>query len=346
MRRRTPLVVSLLPAILIAAYVGYWFMLARVVVADLADWAAFQRAQGYIVSYGEPARASGFPLAVQVELRQPAVTAPGARWRWQGPDTRLEVWPWAPFELLFAAPGHHRIDVAGDRPKQLTVDAPSVELEVDLRTDGPASGLRLTVQQAVAAGSRLAETRIAAASAVAQFPATPAADPSRSSLDLTLEASGVDLPADVEAPLGRRLDRLHVEAQVMGSIPPGLPHEAIPAWRDAGGDIEIRKGDLAWGPLALAAEGTLALDKGLQPEAAGTLHVAGLSEALDRLSAAGLVEERPVQLAKMMFGAFARPPAGGGPPEVQLPLTIQDGHLYAGPIKLARLHPFDWSWLP
>jgi hypothetical protein len=346
MRRRPLLVAPLLLAILIAAYIGYWFVLARIVIADLADWTAFQRAQGYVVSYGEPARASGFPLAVQVELHQPAVTAPGGRWRWQGPDTRLEVRPWAPFDLLFAAPGHHRIDVAGDEPKQLTVDAPSVELEVDLRTDGLARGLRLAVQRAVAAGSRLAETRIAAASAVAQFPATPATDPRHSSLDLALEASGVDLPANVEAPLGQRLDRLHVEAQVMGPIPPGPPHATIPAWRDAGGDVEIRKGDLAWGPLALAAEGTLALDKALQPEAAGTLHIAGLNEVLDKLSAAGLVEERSAQLAKMMFGAFAKPPAGGGPPEVQLPLTVQDGHLYTGPIKLARLHPIDWSWLP
>jgi hypothetical protein len=346
MRRRTLLLAALLPAILIAAYSAYWFMLARTVVDDLANWTADRRAEGYIVSYGEPAVAGGFPLAVRVELRKPAITAPGGRWRWEGPDTLLEVWPWAPFDLVFTAPGHHQVDLADDRPQQLRLDAPTVELDVDLRTDGLASGLSLAVRQVVAAGSRLAETRIAAASAAARFLAAPAADPSHSSLDLTLDASGLDLPADVAAPLGRRLDRLHAVAEVMGPVPRGPPHEAIPAWRNAGGDIEIRKGELAWGPLELAAEGTLALDAAMQPEAAGTLHVAGLSEALDKLSAAGLIEEGPARLAKIMFGAFAKPPAGGGRPEVQLPLTIQDGHLYAGPIKLAHLHPVDWSWLP
>jgi len=348
MRRRPLLVVVplLLLAILVAAYVGYWFILAHIVATDLAAWRAERQAEGYLVSYDEPAGASGFPQTVQIELRRPVIIGPDARWRWQGPDTQLQVLPWAPFHLVFTAPGHHQLDLAGDRPQQLRLDTPAAELDVDLKTDGLAKNLAVILHQAVAAGSRLAETHLASGSVAIHFADKPAVDPSHRSLDLTLDANGLELPADVEAPLGRNLDRLHVAAEVMGPIPPGPPHEALPAWRNAGGDIEIREADAVWGPLRVRANGTLALDAAMQPEAAGTLHVAGLGEALDRLGAAGLIEPGPVQLVKLMFGALAKQAEGGGPPEVQLPLTIQDGRLYTGPIKLARLRPLDWSWLP
>ncbi|MEA2780682.1 MAG: hypothetical protein QOK29_2226 [Rhodospirillaceae bacterium] len=332
-------------ALLAIAYSGYWFVLARIVVADLADWSAARRAEGYTVAYGEP-KVGGFPLAVAARLSAPTVAAPGGAWRWQGPDATLEVRPWAPFDLLFSAPGHHRLAIAGAKPREIAIESPSVRLAVTVARDGSANGFRLAIADAAVTEDSLGGASVATASVEARFAVPPPADPSHSSLDLTIEASGLDLPASVEAPLGRHVDHVHVALQLMGPLPPGSPRQAISGWRDAGGEVEIRKGELDWGPLGLAGDGTVALDRAMQPLAAGTVRVAGLGETLDTLVAAGLLEPSPAKLAKFMFTALAKPTAAGGRPEVQLPLTIQDGYLYTGPIRLAALRPLDWSWLP
>ena len=103
---------------------------------------------------------------------------------------------------------------------------------------------------------------------------------------------------------------------------------------------------MEWGPLAAAGDGTITFDQDMQPLAAGTLRVAGLGETLDLLSNAGLIATGQATIAQVMFGAVAQPPAGGGRPQVKLPLTVQDGFVYIGPIKLAPLPPLDWSHVP
>jgi len=84
----------------------------------------------------------------------------------------------------------------------------------------------------------------------------------------------------------------------------------------------------------------------MQPLFAGSVAVAGLGSVLDRLAQAGLVQTRSAGMAKLMFAALAAPPPDGGAPQVKLPLTVQDGYIYTGPIRLAPLKPLDWSWLP
>jgi hypothetical protein len=132
----------------------------------------------------------------------------------------------------------------------------------------------------------------------------------------------------------------------MGMMPPLWPREALAAWRDGGGVFQLRESEISWGPLWAAGDGTLALDQAMQPLAAGTVRIAGLSETLDALTAAGMLQPDPAKLAQIMFGALARPPVEGGRPEVKLPLSIQNGFVYMGPIKLARVQPIDWSGLP
>ncbi|HEX4571253.1 MAG TPA: DUF2125 domain-containing protein, partial [Dongiaceae bacterium] len=101
-----------------------------------------------------------------------------------------------------------------------------------------------------------------------------------------------------------------------------------------------------WGGLWMRGDATLALDRALQPLLAGSFAVANPGQVLDKLAAAGALAPATAQTAKIMFAAIAVTPPGGGMPQVKLPLTIQDGYLYSGPIRLAALRPLDWSWLP
>ena len=144
-----------------------------------------------------------------------------------------------------------------------------------------------------------------------------------------------------------QVDSVHTVIQVMAAPPlEGSPRQALVAWQNASGVVQLRQGELAWGSLWMSGDSTITLDKNLQPIAAGTLRVSGLNETLDAFVAAGMLQEGPAKLARFMFAALATTPPEGGRPQVQLPLTLQNGFLYMGPVRLAPVPPIDWNWLP
>src|SRR3546814_20885801 len=75
----------------------------------------------------------------------------------------------------------------------------------------------------------------------------------------------------------------------MGALPPGPPSQAIEAWRQNGGTVEIPWLNLVWGPLDLRAKGTATLDGRMRPLGALTADIRGYRETLTAFSSAGLV---------------------------------------------------------
>ena len=345
MRRRPLILAAVGLACLLAAYTVYWFVLARVVARDIADWENQQRAGGFVVVIGEPV-IDGFPFAVRARLPAPDITAPDGAWHWQGPDTLLRVAPWAPFDLQFEAAGPHHLRLAGNAPRELAVHAGELALDLDFTREGRLSRFSLEVGDARLADSISGNAGAASLVIEGDLPWPVVNDAMHSSLDLTIDGTTIELPPGIKAALGQRIEKVHMISQLMGMVPPLMPREALAGWRDAGGVLQLRESEIDWGPLWAAGDGTLALDQSMQPLAAGSLRIAGLSETLDALTAEGLLQPDPAKLAKLMFAALARPPVEGGRPEVKLPLTIQNGFLYMGPLKLARLQPIDWSRLP
>src|SRR5215472_5737857 len=345
MRRRTYVLAALGLAALAILYTAYWFILARIVAQDIADWAAFYRGQGYAVSYSQPPL-QGVPFAVTAHFINPDVVAPSGLWRWRTAEMRLTIRPWAPYELRFVAPGNHRLTIAGMAPREVKLAADALILGLHLKDGILPDRFGLTLSGAVIEDSRLGVTKLGELAVDGRFPATPPTGPSGSSLDLIAQLSRLTLPEGVEAPLGRDIYSTRLVAQIMGPLPEGSPRQALAAWSEAGGDIELRDVELLWGGLWLRGDATLAFDRALQPLFAGSFAVANPGQVLDKLAFGGKETAATAETAKVMFAALAVTPPGGGMPQVKLPLTIQDGYLYTGPIKLAALRPLDWSWLP
>lgn len=345
-RRLIPILAAILLVILAGGYTAYWFRLKQIVGEDIQFWVAVQRAQGFSMAINEHPAIGGFPLAVTADLGQPDITAPGGLWRWQGPETQLLIRPWAPFTLNFLAPGHHHLAIAGAAPRDIALDATALVFGEKITSDNIVTDVSLDIGDAIYADNVSGQAKLGSLTASGHLPRSAKPDADTSILDLTADAAAIDLPANVRPVLGQRIDKIHIVAQLMGAIPDALPREALAAWRDGGGIIQLREGEMGWGPLAAAGDGTIALDQDMQPLAAGTLRVAGLPETLDLLSNAGLIAGGQATMAKLMFGAIAQTPAGGGRPEVKLPVTIQNSYVFIGPIKLAPLKPIDWSQIP
>jgi hypothetical protein len=164
--------------------------------------------------------------------------------------------------------------------------------------------------------------------------------------DFTVTASAIVLPAGGKWPLGNLIRDIAVSGRVDGPFPPFRTAAAwVRDWRDGGGSLVVKEAMIAWGPLAMNATATIALDDQLQPMGSGSAKVSGFMEALDRLSAAGVLTRSAATVAKAMLSLLAGTAVGDAPAEVEVPLSLQYRTLSMRQVPLLRLSELDWPGL-
>src|SRR5450755_3485428 len=168
--RRLVILAAVGLVVLVAAYCVYWFVLTRIVAADIANWRDQQRALGFTVTIAEQPAIDGFPFSLRAHLGPPDITAPGGSWHWQGPDTDLRLAPWAPLDLVFIAPGHHHLSLAGIAPRDVAIDADKLTFTLNLAQSGQASDFGLQLTGATLADSIAGTTTIALATIQGHLP--------------------------------------------------------------------------------------------------------------------------------------------------------------------------------
>lgn len=217
------------------------------------------------------------------------------------------------------------------------IEAGALVLSFRLETDAPPrrwqlDGEDITVAQA-ADSVQLASLRLIAER-------DEAASGPRQTVAFTL--GGVRLGPAAEAPFGRVIRSATGEVVVSGALPVGPDTEAaLRAWRAEDGRIELRRLAIAWGPLALSAGATLALDAALQPTGIGTIRVANWRPALEAVGNAGMIDRQALALVRLALAALARPAPGGGS-MVELPVALEQRTLTAARIPIARLPEIAW----
>lgn len=160
---------------------------------------------------------------------------------------------------------------------------------------------------------------------------------------IAVALSGVRLGPGAEQPFGRVIRTASAEVTVSGALPPDPdPERALRAWRDQDGQVALRGLSIAWGPLALSAAATVALDPALQPRGVGTVRLANWQPALQAVGEAGLIDRQALALVRIALAALARPAQGGGS-VVELPLTLEGRTLSAARIPIAALPEIRWS---
>ena len=166
---------------------------------------------------------------------------------------------------------------------------------------------------------------------------------------LTIEVAAGDilLPGPGPGALGNRLEKLEIDASLSGPVPLlRHPTQRAEAWRDAGGTIELRRAELHWGPVTANLSATGTLDEALQPMGAGQLRVTGAVEAVNALAAAGWISRNAAGPARAVAVLLARPDAEGGPPVLELPVTLAERRIGLSRLSLARLPALEWPAPP
>ncbi|MHA1153517.1 MAG: DUF2125 domain-containing protein [Alphaproteobacteria bacterium] len=340
--RRLTRAVLCLALLAFGGLAAYWFWAAGQVETAIARWTEEQRARGYEISYRGP-ELNGFPVRLAVGFSEPRVAAPGG-WRWSGAAINGQAAFWEPWVLRLDLPLEQTLSAEwrGHR-RELALNATAARGLIHLGRDGWLEAATVEMERVVlteeGGGNLRAETL--------RYQLTRRPPTLEGGDDWTLllagETLGIALPEGVTSPLGERVERLAFDVSLTGVIPGvvpgGTPAAALARWRDSGGLVEVRDLALAWGPLYVTASGTATLDQMLRPQGAFTARIRGLPKTLDALVERNLIESGVAFALKLTALTLASGNDGDGRAVVELPITLQDGLFYLGPVALFRLAP-------
>ncbi len=334
--RKSIVIALLLPIVASVAYSGYW-VYARDTAIDIIDrWAEQRRAEGYKVAY-DPPELTGYPFLIRARLNQPRLTR-GPR-SWHGEGLRIEFRPWNFRRIRFDFIGRQWLTPDAANPTMLLVPGEAA-IVASLSDSGRLIGANLLVRDLhYSEPEDRTRARIAEIWLEATAPETTPVKHSDNNLAVTLSAANIVLTDSVAETLGRQISKLRADLQLKGPLPGGTAKRAIEAWRDSGGTLDVDWFHIVWGQFDLRTKGTLALDAQVRPIGAFSTDIRGHNTALDALVARKILEQKTVALAKIGLSLLAKSPPEGGPSVLTIPVTAQDGHLYAGPIKILDLDP-------
>jgi hypothetical protein len=325
------------------AYGTLWRLAESHFRAATLTWIEQRKGEGYRISHTRLAT-GGFPAVVRITLSDPTIIGPGAggSWSWSGEKAVAEISPLDPKQVTVRLAGDQRFGHAVGA-RRFYYEGTAAELTVDATPGGWLPVGAVTVRDLTLRPDGGGDAVVVARLDVAARgdPGAPA-DHRTATYEFTLEAADVGLPRALGLPLGGDVTRLALTATLIGTLEAGPWPEALDRWRDAGGTLEVTRLELVYGPLTLTADGILALDEANQPIGAFNARIVGAARTVDALRRRGLIEDMNAVAAKMALGLMARKPADGGEPVVEIPLTLQDRTLLAGPVAVAVIPEIRW----
>lgn len=319
-----------------AAYGGWWYTLAEQAKRQFEYWVADVRSAGHQFTYDDVIL-SGFPSQVVLDLRNIKFSHASGDWHADIPHAKAHGVPWQ----LDRIEGSVSVPVTITRSTGAAAETYALSSDQNryvVTFDGGGT-FKLTAEQFSVEGPRL-KTPVRAEEAEIGLRGPVA----NTFVSATLGARNLVFPDSDQSPFGNTVEAIQTTIELIGHPPrSGSTVERLDKWREDGGTIEVRRLSVQHGVLGMDGDGTLALDPALQPVGAFTAQITGFNPAVDGLVKLGLVKDQEGRLAKAALGLFAKAPPGGGPKQIEVPLTLQNRRLSVGPFPLIRIPPVRWD---
>lgn len=161
---------------------------------------------------------------------------------------------------------------------------------------------------------------------------------------LFLSLHAFDLTFKPEKPFlfGNAMAQLSFDLRVMGTPPDFSNVASVKAWNDASGVLEFDQLDMVWGPMTISAKGTVGLNPALQPEGAFSGRIDGLDIAINQIVSNGILDKRKEALLRSSLQVLSRPSSAMNAATPIVPMTVQGGGLYLGPVKIMEIPALQW----
>jgi len=330
----------------VTAYTIYWFTLADQIEIGIEKWAEARRAEGMVVAYGS-LEVTGFPLRMQAQATNVHIAGPGQNPGWQWRSTLLigNVLPYNINHIVFTAPQPQDISlrINGGALEQYQLEPQRAQASLKLK-HGKLARLDLDIEGGMVNGGRfkagaLTLGRIQVHSRDAKNAELPADGLQNPTLfDISLKLENLDYPGFANSALGAHVTQIALTGAIEGVWPAGKGVAGIHQWRDAGGVLQLKAAEIDWGPLKLKAAGTMAMDAQDRLIGSLTAGLMGYEELIKGLQAAGQLNKDEARAANTGLGIIAMA-AGGKDGELTLPMVLQDGEMFVGPLRIAKLKP-------
>lgn len=331
----------ILLVVLVVVYTLVWFGTAMMLRSSVQDWFSARQAEGYQAEYDDAqARISGFPFHVKATISDVVLSPPRGSsgrlpWVWTPEQVTFKIvpMPWSLRTLHIEVPAKQGLKIAGyayeGRAKQM-------KLSVDWLSPGLPAEAVLKVQ-----GLNLKDRSKKKAYTIRHLGAHgERTDTGGYAYDIS--AQDMDLPG-LPAGLPQRVSDILLRGEFDGAFgQQDWGAEELIRWRDDGGVLQAERTQIEYGPLFLQGNGTMALDGELQPVGAFSARIQGFFEMVQMLQENGVIKGPDASMAKVVLGMLAKPSKNGGPASIGLALTLQDGALYAGPVRLIAIPKIDW----
>jgi len=341
MRRSTVLgLVAIVLVLVIAAgaYTAFWWVAAGKIEEEANKWVQIGAEQQIEVSWTK-LRVTGFPLGFHAEAHDVLFRRMGAPPAVEllVPYLSASIRPWNLHALTLAAP-------AGLSAALGPPDVPFARLAAEhgsgaVAFDGDG---RITIWVSLNEAKGGAGIDVSARTLDAWAILPGGAPASHRDPGLGFAVALRELTPPVAPPgLKPTIDELGFGVTMRGAFPSGPLAQAAAKWRDDGGTVELDHLDLRWGDMQVTGSGTLALDSDLQPVGALSGGVSGFGQLLTALVAAGRIKAGDARMARLALAMLAKPGADGRP-EIATSLSIQNGEMFLGPVKLGKAPRIDW----
>ncbi len=319
----------------IVIYVVWWFLLAETVREQINVWIDNNRMDGRDIQMAR-LDVDGFLGWLDIQAEDVQIVDTAAGWRLRVPGITATMAPWKIDEIDGSFTGPMNLAVAkGPALNTYIIETSSNTWAVD-RDQGVR--VRLDLEGvAVTSNDDKGVLKVANLKAFLIRGSVPIYG------GLNLKVRDITLPAQAQSPFGSNVKNIEAHLEWIGGAPPGnLTAPELTQWANRGGAVEVRSLRIIHGTLGLDGDGTMALDGRLQPVGAFSARVTGYDSALNQLIQAGLVRSSDGNIAKMILGALGKVPAGGGPKQIDVPISVQDQRLSVGPIPLMRVPAILW----
>lgn len=327
--------------ILAVGWWGVWSIAAAQYRHVLEGWVDAGRRAGYVITY-DGSELFGFPRHIVLRFKNVS---------WKNTDNILFhvgdidiaalPWRWQSFDAKFKH--NAAIEAPIDGAESLILGGDTGRAHIDLDPQGYWQRSRIELHNAKIGKSPNYIVTAENLNLSAERPARMPKDHTEAGLMLTGGAHTVELPSSIGTPFGNHLSRLEIDLNVMGNVPDFRRKESVAAWNKDFGVIEFSKLELNWGPVNLVAKGALGFDDDLQPEGAFVGSMNNHAEVMKALLDNGFIAQRQETMMTSALNLFAKPTRFNNNPAIELPMTVQMGGLYLGPVKIFSFPQVDWQ---
>ena len=320
--------------VLLGLYTGYWFYAKSRIQSELAAWMDSQVAAGYSIEQ-DLVRVSGFPYRFAVEINALAIDAPAADGDWSAEIETITAHA-MPFNLahwIIQFDGTSRLNTVSDTNCTYEWVSDKTLLSIRANRRGVTQSVGAEIENLSITTIEGEQAQLESIERVVFNAMLDDDDHMRARMSLsgmTAEETRLD-PRMIQA-FGTRIDTVDLDIAVSAWSALAQQGDVLD-WHRSNGSIRIENASLGWGPAQLSGTGDLAVDARALPEGRISVRITDPEALAEALVNGGIVAEgNPEEALRLATMMAPRSPEG-----VSLPLRIQAGAVYFGPVRLGTL---------